>query len=187
MTKSVNEQRGFTLVGLLLTVLIMGILAAIIVPTVSRYLGRDSSNQNPMVVTGTDAAAEAEKAIVANAVVTAMTDAGVSEIGGSGPFTLDMNSDLDAETGAKTGAYLVGKYFSGGIGGLKGKYSVTNAGVVTQTFYPASTEPAQTADTTRGLDLPIGLPTFTVPQPPDINPGKFIPTAIPGYSDVPLP
>ncbi len=173
--------------SLLITVAIIAILAAIIVPTVIKYVGSESTTEDSTIAAGVTAAAKAEEAIVVNAVLTAMTDAKVTSIGGTGPFTVDKNNDLDAETGGKTGTYLVGKYLTGGIRGLKGAYSVTSAGEVTQISYSQSDELSNNRDSTPKLDLPIGLPTFAVPQPPDLNPGKLIPTAIPSVPSIPFP
>jgi hypothetical protein len=183
----IRKENGLSLLSLLLTVVIIGVLAAILIPTVSKYIGHGSESGNPNIATGAVAAAEAERAIVANGVQAAMMDANVSSIGGGGSFMLDQNNDLDVETGGKTGTYLVGKYFSGGIVTLRGTYIVTNAGIVTQTSYVPSNETSNTESSTPKLDLPIGLPTFTVSQTPDINPGKFIPTAIPTIPDLPFP
>jgi hypothetical protein len=185
--KVIRKEIGLSLISLLVTVVIIGVLAAILIPTISKYIGGGSETGNPSIATGATAAAEAEKVIVANGVQAAMTDAKVSSIGGGGPFTLDKNNDLDVETGGKTGTYLVGKYFAGGIGTLRGTYIITNTGGVNQASNVPSNATSNTQSSTPKLDLPIGLPTFTVSQPPDLNPGKLIPTAIPTDPGLPFP
>ena len=62
-------EKGFTLIELLIVVAILGVLAAVVIPNVGRFIGR-----------GEDEAAETEYANVQNAVVAMMTDNQLEEL-----------------------------------------------------------------------------------------------------------
>ena len=62
-------EKGFTLIELLIVVAILGVLAAIVIPNVGRFIGR-----------GEEEAKETEFANVQSAVVAMMTDNGIDEI-----------------------------------------------------------------------------------------------------------
>jgi type IV pilus assembly protein PilA len=69
MVWSKRGQRGFTLIELLIVVAILGVLAAVVIPNVGRFLG-----------TGESAAADTELHNVQSAVVAMMTDANITAI-----------------------------------------------------------------------------------------------------------
>jgi type IV pilus assembly protein PilA len=62
-------ERGFTLIELLIVVAILGVLAAVVIPNVGRFIGR-----------GEDEAAETELANVQSAVVAMMVDQGLATL-----------------------------------------------------------------------------------------------------------
>ena len=62
-------EKGFTLIELLIVVAILGVLAAVVIPNVGRFIGR-----------GETEAAETEKTNVQTAVIAMMTDNGLSEL-----------------------------------------------------------------------------------------------------------
>ncbi|MBA7599427.1 hypothetical protein ES703_06460 [subsurface metagenome] len=62
-------EKGFTLIELLIVVAILGVLAAVVIPNVGRFIGR-----------GEEEAAETEKTNVQTAVIAMMTDNGLSEL-----------------------------------------------------------------------------------------------------------
>ena len=72
-------EKGFTLIELLIVVAILGVLAAVVIPNVSRFMGAGSTE-----------AAETELADVQLAVTMMMTDNGVATITGVATSTNDM-------------------------------------------------------------------------------------------------
>jgi len=106
-----SNQKGFTLVELLIVVAILGILAAIIVPNVTGLVG-----------TGEPEAAAAEKAIVQSAVDIMMIKNGIST-----GLTTAATSDMSA---FPTGYPLYPDYLR--MATTKGTYSCTANGTVTQ-------------------------------------------------------
>ncbi|NQT05878.1 MAG: type II secretion system protein, partial [Dehalococcoidia bacterium] len=62
-------EKGFTLIELLIVVAILGVLAAVVIPNVGRFIGR-----------GEEEAGETEFANIQAAVVAMMTDNGVSTL-----------------------------------------------------------------------------------------------------------
>jgi len=62
-------EKGFTLIELLIVVAILGVLAAVVIPNVGRFIGR-----------GEEEAADTEFSNVQTAVISMMTDNGLSEL-----------------------------------------------------------------------------------------------------------
>jgi type IV pilus assembly protein PilA len=111
-----NRNKGFTLIELLVVIAILGILAAIIVPNVGRYIGGAQTTAN-----------QTEKVLVKNAVGAAMSDAQIGEL--SAPLTVKSGSDPDI-VGAKKTTH-VSDYFSGHtLDGLIGTYTVETDGSI---------------------------------------------------------
>ena len=119
-------EKGFTLIELLIVVAILGVLAAVVIPNVGRFIGR-----------GETEAAETELANIQSAVVSLMVDRGLETLTGNftvGRATNDMSvfpdPNADGSTlfnygGSTTINYVVTQ-------NTTGTYSVDANGTVSQ-------------------------------------------------------
>ncbi|MFC2009830.1 type II secretion system protein, partial [Chloroflexota bacterium] len=85
-------EKGFTLIELLIVVAILGVLAAVVIPNVSRFIGR-----------GETEAGETELSNIQSAVTAMMTDNGISTLPNPvGVATDDMGAFPDATSACET-------------------------------------------------------------------------------------
>ncbi|MFC2016445.1 type II secretion system protein [Chloroflexota bacterium] len=71
-----RDEKGFTLIELLIVVAILGVLAAVVIPNVGRFIGR-----------GETEAAETELSNMQSAVVAMMTDCGIPQFTSNSTLT----------------------------------------------------------------------------------------------------
>ena len=114
-----HGEKGFTLIELLVVVAILGVLAAVAIPNVGKFMG-----------TGHTQAALTELHNVQTAVLAGMADASMGTIGGG---TFDATNDVDIDV---SGNITVGNYIVGGNGSVQGTYTVGTDGTCEQTAYP---------------------------------------------------
>ena len=109
-------EKGFTLVELLIVIAILGVLTAVAVPNVGRFMGR-----------GEVESANTEYSTLQTAVMAIVADAGRSDVAAG----TDITSGSSITVGGT--AYALSDYVTGTI---KGTYSIDTDGVITGTSYP---------------------------------------------------
>ncbi len=128
-------EKGFTLIELLIVVAILGVLAAVVIPNVGRFIGR-----------GEEEAGATEFANIQSAVVAMMTDNGVQTLPnpktGSGNATNNMSIFPDDTAVVDKGMDANGDNFSAGdgIGFVLFQHDITGGGANTSLVNYAATQ-----------------------------------------------
>jgi prepilin-type N-terminal cleavage/methylation domain-containing protein len=115
-----GRQGGFTLVELLVVIAIVGILTAIIIPSVAHYMN-----------SGQTAANETERSLVQNAIFAAMASSTSSTVDAG---TVSAGHDPTFTHGSKSAK--ISDYFSGNMTSLAGTYAFDADGKITNATYP---------------------------------------------------
>ena len=113
-------EKGFTLVELLIVIAILGVLTAVAVPNVGRFMGR-----------GEVESANTEYSTLQTAVMAMVADAGQSDVQAASGIT--NGSSIIIGTGADATTHLLSDYVTGTI---KGTYDIDADGVIKGTDYP---------------------------------------------------
>jgi len=121
-------EKGFTLIELLVVVAILGVIAAVAVPNVGKFMGK-----------GHEEAAATELHNVQTAVMAAMADAHTGTIAGEEPFPFGNTGLASPPIGTDltiSGNITVGSFIVGGVNSVQGSYSVLKDGTVSRVGYP---------------------------------------------------
>jgi len=133
-----RREKGFTLIELLVVVAILGVLAAVVVPNVSKFINK-----------GNDEAEATEMHNVQLAVHALLADAAVGELdAGPGPspdfsyLGVQEYEDVQAVTaGTDPNDHNLGEYLNQENFPLKRAYDISQAGVVSPTIPPTTPPP----------------------------------------------
>jgi type IV pilus assembly protein PilA len=121
------RQKGFTLIELLVVIIVLGVLAAIAIPSIAKFIGYGRSDL------GTTELKEMQTCVTALMADDPKTGSFSSVLEfGNVSQVLDSTARTDLTVDGKS----LTSYIAGGIINCMGHYSVDQNGTVTQSWYP---------------------------------------------------